>query len=271
MKFNLNLIAAAVALAAAGSAHANIVGGANSSLVVAAFNTETKAAYYRDTGFLLNTFLPSSVTTAAGDGGVTGDKTPELGLTLNKSNTPSFADVAFSDWLAGQDVSKIRWTAFAADNSSAAGTNNVSRLLLAASKAPSPAVNNGAVTNAQAVFTGLTSLSLTLSTTRPTVLNVIEGNLIGQAATLGTLDSASDLYYYARSQGTLANSTLANTTLFQNSLNVAKLTLATNGDLTYSLASAVPAVPEPGAFWMLGAGLLAIGGVVRRRQSDSQA
>lgn len=271
MKFNLNVIAAAVALAAAGSAHANIVGGANSSLVVAAFNTETKAAYYRDTGFLLNTFLPSSVTTAAGDGGVTGNKTPELGLMLDKSNTPSFSDAAFGTWLAGQDVSKIRWTAFAADNSSAAGTNNVSRLLLAASKAPSPAVSNGLVTNAQLVFTGLTSLSLGLSTTTPTVLNVIEGNLIGQSATLGTLGNASDLYYYARTQGTLAASTIANTTLFQNSLNVAKLTLATNGDLTYSLASAVPAVPEPGAFWMLGAGLLAIGGVVRRRQADSRA
>ncbi len=271
MKFNLKLIAAAVALAAAGSAHANIVGGANSSLVVAAFNTVTKAAYYRDTGFLLNTFLPSSVTTAAGDGGVIGNKTPELGLILDKSNTPSFADAAFGTWLAGQDVSAIRWTAFAADNSSAAGTNNVSRLLLAASKAPSPAVNNGAVTNGQAVFTGLTSLSLGLSTTTPTVLNVVEGNLIFQPTTLGTLGNTSNLYYYARSQGTLANSTLANTTLFQNSLNVATLKLETNGDLTYSLASAVPAVPEPGAFWMLGAGLLAIGGLVRRRQSDSQA
>ncbi len=272
MKFNLKVIAAAVALAAAGSAHADIVGGANSSLVVAAFNTVTKSAYYRDTGFLLNTFLPSSVTTAPGDGGVTGDKTPEAGLLLDKTNTASFSDTAFGTWLGSQNVADIRWTAFASDASSAVGTTNVSRLLLAVSQAPTPPVNNGAVTNAQGVFTGLTPLHLTLSTTQSTVLQPIEGNLIVQPATLGTLGSASNLYYYARSQGTLANSVVSNTTLFQNSLNVATLTLSTAGDLTYALApAAVSAVPVPAAAWLFGSGLMAIGGAVRRRKAAAQA
>lgn len=272
MKFNLKVIAVAVALAAAGSAHADFAGGANTTLVLSAFNTVTKSAYYRDTGFLLNTFLPSSVTTAPGDGGVTGDKTPEAGLILDKTNTASFADSAFGTWLGTQNVADIRWTAFAGDSSSQAGTNNVSRLLLAASQAPAPAVNNGAVTNGQAVFTGLTPLNpVGLSTTQPTVLGVIEGNLIAQANTLGTLGNASNLYYYARSQGTLAASTLANTTLFQNSLNLATLTLATNGDLTYALApAAVSAVPVPAAAWLFGSGLMAIGGAVRRRKAAAQ-
>ena len=273
MKFNLKVIAAAVALAAAGSAHADFVGAniGNSSLVIAAFNTTTNAAYYRDTGFLLNSFLPSSVTTGSGDGGVTGDKTPEAGLTLDKTNTASFADAAFGTWLSGQNVADIRWTAFASDSQSLAGTANVSRVTLALST-PAP-YNNGAVTNAAAVVTGLTSLNpVGLSTTTTTVLTPITTNLGAGAGTLGTLGNASSLYYFARSQGTLANSTTAVTTQFGNSLNFASVTLAANGDFTYALApAAVSAVPVPAAAWLFGSGLMAIGGAVRRRKAAAQA
>lgn len=269
MKFNLKVIAAAVALAAAGSAHADFVGGNNGSLVIAAYNTVTKAAYYRDTGFLLNSFLPSSVTTASGDGGVTGNKTPEAGLLLDKTNTPSFADSAFGTWIAGQTLSDIRWTAFAGDQQSLTGNTNVSRLAITLSN---PAlVANSNITNAVGIYSGLTPFGSQFSVTTGTVFTPITTNLGIGAATLGTLGNASSLYYYARTTGQLANSTLANATLYQNSLNVASVTLAANGDFTYSLAPAVSPVPVPAAAWLFGSGLMAIGGVIRRRKAAAQA
>ena len=279
MKLNLKAIAAAVVVVATGSAHANIVGATNgsgtgtgSSLVIAAFDTVTKSAYYRDTGFLLNQFLPSSVTTGSGDGAATGNKTPEAGLLLDKNNTASFADSAFSTWLSSVTLTNVKWTAFAGDSQSLTGTSNVSRLLLANSQVPPLTVTNSSITNAVPVFTGLTPLSFGLSTTQATVLDLIEGNLTGQSTTLGTLGQASNLFYYARTTGQLANSTPANATLYQNSLNVASLTLGTNGDLVYSLAaaSAPGEVPVPAAAWLLGSGLLAIGGAARRRKAAAQ-
>jgi len=45
------------------------------------------------------------------------------------------------------------------------------------------------------------------------------------------------------------------------------VTLASNGDLTYVAPSAVPV---PAAAWLLGSGLLAMGGAIRRRKAAAQ-
>ena len=271
MNFNLKVIASAVTLAAAGAAQADIVGAnlGNSSLVITAFNVVTNAYYVRDTGFLLNTFLPSSVTTLSGDGGVTGDKTPESGLTLDKTNTSSFADSAFSTWLSGQASGDIRWTAVASDSQSTSATN-VSRAVLALSTPVT--VSNGTLTNAVtqvSAFAGPTGL--TGSITGSGIPNSWKGNLILQGQTLGTLDNASSLYYFARNFGALSGSA-ANTTQFGNSTGFAQVLLASNGDFSYTLAGApVGAVPVPAAAWLMGSGLLAIGGAVRRRKAAAKA
>ncbi len=271
MKLNLKTIAAAVALVAAGtSANAAIVAGANGSLVIAAFNTVTHSYYVRDTGFLLNDFLPSSVTTAAGDGGVTGTRTPDAGLLLDKTNTATFgADATFASWLTGQTLSDIRWTAFANDQSSAAGTNNVSRMILASSSA-TPVVFNSNVTAAVGstnAFVGVVG-----STTGPTNPPLFDTNLSVGAATLGTLDSASSLFYFARSTGTLANATAAVATRYGNATGFATVTLESDGDFVYSLAGEAPAaVPVPAAIWLLGSGLMGLGGMVRRRKAAAAA
>ena len=272
MKFNLKVIAAAVALAAAGSAHATIAGSnfGNSSLVITAFNSVTKSYYVRDTGFLLNTFLPSSITTAAGDGGVTGDKTPETGLMLDKNNTPSFSDAAFGTWITGQNVSDIRWTVVASDSQSTNSTN-LARSVLALSRAPISPVSNGVLTSTVLgvqAFNGFTGLS----NTGPTVPAAFINNLIGtgNAPTLGTLNNASSLFYFVRTQATGASSTGATATQFGNSGGFAQVSLASNGDFSYTLAP-VAAVPVPAAAWLMGSGLLVVGGAIRRRRSAAKA
>jgi hypothetical protein len=272
MKLNLKAIAAAAALLAAGtSANAAIQSGADGSLILAAYNQVTKSYYIRDTGFTINSFLPSDVTTAPGDGGVVGNKTPEAGLTLDKTNTPGFAsDATFASWISGQTLSDIRWTLFATDNSSAAGTNNVSRFIVASSST-TPVVTNNTVSNTGTISNGYVGING--SATGATAASQLESNLGVGSSTLSTLDTASSLFYFARTVGTLANSTVVpNNGGYNNSLFAATITLESDGDLVYSLASAqAPSeVPLPAAAWLLGSGLLGLG-AARRRKAAKQA
>ncbi|WP_428423383.1 VPLPA-CTERM sorting domain-containing protein [Methylibium sp.] len=268
MKFNLKMIATAVAMIAASSAHADLVNGAtgSGSLFLTAFNQSTNAYYVRDLGYTLNQFLPSSITTAAGDGAVTGDKTPTAGLTIDKTTKSNFADASFSTWLAGQSsAADVRWTIAAGDSASVAGTNNVSRVLLTANNPG--AFTNLAVTTAVAAFNAIGSANapMGLSATGAAVQSNATDNFAQGSASLGLLDSALSVYYYVRSQGTLANATASVATQFGNGLNFATFKLASNGDVTYALAGAPEAVPLPAAAWMLGSGLLGLAGVGRRK------
>ena len=142
----------------------------------------------------------------------------------------------------------------------------------------SPAVSNGTVRNAVASANGNTALALqnnpmSLSTTGSTVLASYTGNLILQPNTLSSLDVAANLYYYVATAYAGASATSATVTQFGNSAGFATLTLASSGDLTYSLAAAAPpaAVPVPAAMWLMGSGLVGIGGMIRRRKAAAQA
>lgn len=282
MKLNLKMIAVAAAMVAAGSAHAftTTVGQStgNSSLIVYAFNTVTNDYYARDLGFNLNSFLPNSVTTLAGDGGVTGDKTPNAGLTLDKTNTASFADASFVSWLAGQSggAANVKWSLFAGDNTTT-GANGVDRLLIASST-DLTTINNATVRNAVPTATGVNGL-LTLaggswtglSTTGSNVPAQLTANSINFANTLSSLDAASSVYYFSATTQSGSGPTLANATKYGNSTGFASVLLASNGDFTYSLAGPVSAVPVPAAAWLLGTGLMGIGGMIRRRKAAAQA
>ena len=80
-----------------------------------------------------------------------------------------------------------------------------------------------------------------------------------------TLGSSASLFYASQGDGTAGASQVIR---YGNAGNFATLTLAANGDLTYSLApEAVAAVPLPAAAWLMGAGLMAMGGMVRRRKA----
>ena len=279
MKFNLKMIAIASAMVSmAGAAHADLTaaGSNNSSLALVAFNTVTSSYYMRDTGFLLNNFLPTGVTTLAGDGAVSGNRTPEAGLLLDKNNTATFADASFSGWLAGQTLTDVKWFLNAVDSVSNSGTLSQRRVLTSSMNGAETATN-GQVDNfvgnagAGSLTTqfGTGGLSVTGSGA-PTAW----GTNFGLGADgLASIGDSANLFYFVRTAYTGGSGTLTAGNKLGNSANFATVTLAANGDFTYSLASAEApaAVPVPAAAWLLGSGLMALGGAARRRKAAAKA
>jgi hypothetical protein len=278
MKLKMKLVAVAAALASlAGGAHADLTSGStvnNGSFSLLAFNTVSRDWYIRDLGYLLNSFLPSSITTTAGDGSVTGDKTPDAGLLINGSVQSNFSDAAFATWFASQTASDVRWMVGSYDQVSSSSTTSQRRAIVS-SKNPAEDFTNANLDSfvATANYGGLASFF------NPGGLSKTGTNIFGQAdtganggltlETLGTVGDSQSLFYAVRSAFTGSSSNAATVTRFGNSENFATITLQANGDLIYSLAAAstTPPVPLPPALWMMGAGLVAIGGMVRRRRA----
>jgi len=269
MKFNLKMIAVAAAMvSAAGAANAALATGNNGSLALVAFNTVTNVWYIRDTGYLINSFLPSSVTTLSGDGSVTGDKTPAAGLTIDKTVTASFGDSSFSSWLTGQTQSDVRWFVSAVDNTGTSTTNR--KRLITSSANVSQTASNGQVDNyvSSGSAGGLSTLfgDGTLSVTGTPAPSPFATNFGLGVEGLASLGDSVGLFYFARNGSTTSTSSTA--TQYGNATGFATVSLAANGDFAYILAgpSAPPsAVPVPAAAWLLGTGLLSFGAFVRRR------
>ncbi len=275
MKFNLKMIAAAVAMVSAvGSANADLVDPAtgNGSLVLVAFNTATRDYYIRDLGFLINSFMPNSVTTLPGDGAVTGTRTPAAGLLLNGgASSPNFTDASFSAWLGSQTQSDIRWMVSAADQTANSGLQSVRRIVVSSIN-PAETATNGQVdtfansSNAGGLVTlfGSAGLSMTASGAVP----AFDGNFGIGADSLASLNQSAGLFYFARTTYIGGTGTFTTPTQFGNSTGFATVTLEADGDFVYSLAGApVSEVPVPAAVWLLGSGLIGLGGMVRRRRA----
>ena len=267
MKLKFKMIAVAAAMAAlAGGAQAGPVGN-NPSLNLIAFNTVTQAYYIRDLGILFNDFLPNGVTTLSGNGPAGTPVTPELGLQFNKVSNPTFADTAFSTWLTGQTLSDVRWAVSGADNTGNSTLTNVRRLITSSANPAESATNAGVDNYIASGNAGLvgdivgSNLSVSFLGNRPQPFTT---NFTIGADSLASLDQGVGLFYFARERGTGSTGTAALGGQYGNSGGFATVLLKANGDFSYTQVSAVPL---PATAWMLGAGLMAIGGVIRRRKA----
>ncbi len=284
MKFNLKTLAAAVALASlAGGASAAFTSGStvtNGTVSLVAWNVVTQDWYVRDLGLLMNDFLPSNVTTLAGDGGATGNKTPEAGIVVDKTVQANFADSAFSTWFATQNSADVRWMVGSYDQTSASPTTQ--RRLIATSTSNTQTFLNSALDSfvstsnygGMSAFFNASTGNQSAVSNWSTVTNIVGTYTSAFASGVATalVGGSQNLYYSVRSAFTGSSTSLASAQQYGNSQNNAVVSLATNGDLTYSLApAAVAAVPVPASLWLLGAGLAGIGGMVRRRKAAAQA
>lgn len=279
MKLNLKMIAAAVAMVSAtGAANAALTLGStgNGSLALYAFNTVTRDYYIRDMGFLLNDFLPTGVTTLSGDGAVTGNRTPEAGLLLNGANTPNFSDASFATWLSGQNAADIRWSMNAVDSTGSNATTNVKRAIVTSANPNETALNgqvdqfvaSGNAGGLGTLFGDVAGVSMT-SSAAPDAFDTNFG-LGGDG--LASLNQSASLFYFARSTGTGSTTAQSTRVQYGNSAGFATVTLEADGDFVYSLAAVpVSAVPIPAAAWLLGSGLLGLGGMARRRKAAAKA
>lgn len=281
MKLKMKIVAVAAAMMAATAAHADFASGStgNSTMGLLVWNTSTSAYYLRDVSFTLSTFLPNngaSVTASADAAVSTFDKTPEAGLTLDKTTTANFADSAFATWLGSQNTADIRWTVMADDRNGTTSTNRFRQIGAIASGSSFASITNGQLDNGSLAINGLAQTFAGISTTGTLTLaqsTAANGSFIGQNGFTSLLGGVADLYYWVRSAATGSTTVAATQDRFGNSANFATISLASNGDLTYTLAPAaqVAAVPLPAAAWLLGSGLLGIGGMVRRRKAAAQA
>lgn len=257
----LKLIAAAVAIAAAGHASAAVTGvstGSGSSLLFYAFDDATKTSYIQDLGTTFNSFLPGAVTTdqswnIAASADWAAYLTSVSGNTANttwgviagiKANAATAANgilstVRVGDSAAGQSAAFAKGAVGTPLNNVIIGVNGATTTpasgYFSASAAGDNIANNWGHNGAgKLVFR--------------------TDNFIGDTAT----------FQYAQLNTPVTYSTYLKT----DGITPASFTF--NGtSLNYNVAVAVAPVPEPSSYAMLMAGMLVVAGVAAARRRNS--
>jgi len=295
MKLTTKVLAAAIAMATAGSAHA-ITNGANgnSQLVLTVYRTDSSASYTRGltvnndgaTPWLLYNFLPNSLG---------GSMTPNSGISLTFGLDAAGTTLFQSLFNPAVNGTNIRWNVTAVDANSNPGFGE----LVVAGQS----LNNRAVLTTESLTVTPDSISFndaSVGTATPNGNNFYNNvnaqtscnsGMICSFTTAGNFNGNTTIF---RDDFGLAQSALDNTnapgnpafstplafyyvddravsgTAFQRPFKAgsgagtryARWDLAANGTLTYSMAP----VPVPPAVWLLGSALVGLAGISRRRE-----
>lgn len=270
MKLSFKLLAAAVALAAAGTASAQIAQTSSSTgtdLFFYAFDSSTGTSFVEDLGTSFSNFGPSSA--AAGtafSANITSSaawttyvtQTEADSVTLGLTGSTGYANATQNTvWavVAGIQPGGANATTYGLMTTMTNGSSPVSQ---------SEGATRGAVTGPLAQFVGslggLTSsatsgyfdASATSDNAEVSLATNLNGNLkVSDTNAIGT--SATFNYFNGNVTGSHLPTTYANTFLFDGT------------NLTYGT---VAAVPEPSRILMMLAGLLMVGGLVTRRRNS---
>lgn len=286
-------LAVAVALAvAAGSAHADIAGGAtgNGELFLSVWDKVGQQSYIRDLGISVNDFgtLNAPTQTIAAPGSFVNYVDGAGGFSKSWATDSTWA--TFTAGKTAADISNFVYDVYGMDSNGTSApqqlrfltTTNADLTLWATTAGTQFA--NGKVTGMAIVNSYLDQVNLDDSQTvgMGAADNTANGSGIftGTIAYMGngaklenwggatnflttaTVGSAVDFYYLTRSSST--NTAEARSYKYGNAAGDATFMLATDGTLTYQVA----AVPEAETWAMFGAGLLMVGAIARRRMAS---
>jgi len=255
MKFKLKLLAAAAALAVAGQAAAAIPlnnTATGTGLLFYAFDDATKTSYVQELGFTYSSFLPS---------------------TANAQTSHTFAvsaNSAWSDYLAsvGSDTSNTFWGVIAGISASAAqSTNGFMSTVRVGDSTVGQTVGNargGVATPLRNVVLGINSATAGAGAPNGYFSDSAAGDNI--ANNFQHNGGGRYVFNVTNAIGTSSEFQWLNSTGSQPVYtSYSPFTFSFNGEeLIYS------AVPEPGTYAMMLAGLALVGGVAARRRKAAK-
>ena len=259
----LKLIAAAAMLAVAGQASASIANGTtgNGELFLSVYDSVAKVSYARDLGITMNDFMASGST---------------AGYSLNFS-----ADTLLQSAFAS--LNGLNWNVAALDTTggTAVGGQHYLSTTNATLATVKTTLNSNLTTgmslvddyvNANNAFgTHVTSANGSNTAVAADGFAYFENGFMtnwrGKAKFDSTALVGDSLGFFAMQASSTSGLGKISATQFGSVDGAAAWTLASNGDLSYSVPAPVSAVPVPAALWLLGSGLIGMVGVARRKSA----